>query len=236
MWLGDYSFLNLLGILLQAAFIQNILLANFLGMCSYLACSSRFSTANGLGMSVALVLTITGSINWLVHTFITGPKALSWVSPSFAEIDLSFLELITFIVVIAAFTQILELLLEKVSRELYLSLGIFLPLIAVNCAILGGVLFGITKNYPFIPMVIFSLGAGCGWWLAIVLFATIREKLAYSNIPAPMQGAGISFITTGLMAMAFMSLTGIDISKPEATSYVIADNTPEQQTDSLSAN
>lgn len=220
MWLGNYSFLNLLGILLQSVFIQNILLSNFLGMCSYLACSARVSTANGLGMSVALVLTVTGSINWLVHTFITGPKALTWISPSFAQVDLSFLELITFIVVIAAFTQILELILEKVSRELYLSLGIFLPLIAVNCAILGGVLFGITRGYPFIPMVIFCFGSGCGWWLAIVLFATIREKLAYSDIPTNLQNMGISFITTGLIAMAFMSLTGIDLTKIDSSSAV----------------
>ncbi|MEF9497282.1 NADH:ubiquinone reductase (Na(+)-transporting) subunit E [Chlamydia sp. 04-14] len=217
MWLGEYTWLNVFGIFLQATFIQNILLSNFLGMCSYLACSARVSTANGLGMSVALVLTVTGSINWVVHKFITGPKALTWISPSLANVNLNFLELIIFIVVIAAFTQILELLLEKVSRNLYLSLGIFLPLIAVNCAILGGVLFGITRNYPFIPMMIFSLGAGCGWWLAIVLFATIKEKLAYSDIPKNLQGMGISFITTGLIAMAFMSLTGIDISKPSAT-------------------
>ncbi|ASD30523.1 NADH:ubiquinone reductase (Na(+)-transporting) subunit E [Chlamydia abortus] len=217
MWLGEYTWLNVFGIFLQATFIQNILLSNFLGMCSYLACSGRVSTANGLGMSVALVLTVTGSINWFVHAFITGPKALTWLSPALANVNLNFLELIIFIVVIAAFTQILELFLEKVSRNLYLSLGIFLPLIAVNCAILGGVLFGITRNYPFIPMMIFSLGAGCGWWLAIVLFATIKEKLAYSDIPKNLQGMGISFITTGLIAMAFMSLTGIDISKPSTT-------------------
>ncbi|WP_201456802.1 NADH:ubiquinone reductase (Na(+)-transporting) subunit E [Chlamydia sp. 17-3921] len=217
MWLGQYTWLNVFGILLQAAFIQNILLSNFLGMCSYLACSSKVSTANGLGMSVALVLTVTGSLNWVIHQFLTRPQALTWISPSlFSSINLGFLELIIFIVVIAAFTQILELFLEKVSRELYLSLGIFLPLIAVNCAILGGVLFGITRNYPFIPMVIFSLGAGCGWWLAIVLLATIKEKLAYSDIPKNLQGIGISFITTGLMAMAFMSLTGIDIAQPSA--------------------
>ena len=225
MWLGDYSLVNLLGIFLQAAFIQNILLSTFLGMCSYLACSSRLSTANGLGMSVALVLTITGSINWLVHHFITGPHALAWLSPALADIDLSFLELITFIVVIAAFTQILELLLERFSRNLYLALGIFLPLIAVNCAMLGGVLFGITRNYPFFPMVVFSLGSGCGWWLAIVLFATIREKLAYSNVPKHLQGMGISFIMTGLIAMAFMGLTGIDISKPTSKAAIVTSAT-----------
>ncbi|AEB41653.1 NADH:ubiquinone reductase (Na(+)-transporting) subunit E [Chlamydia pecorum] len=227
MWLGEYTWLNIFGIFLQATFIQNILLSNFLGMCSYLACSSKVSTANSLGMSVALVLTITGSLNWFIHQFLTKPKALVWISPSLASINLSFLELIIFIVVIAAFTQILELFLEKVSRELYLSLGIFLPLIAVNCAILGGVLFGITRNYPFIPMVIFSLGSGCGWWLAIVLLATIKEKLAYSNIPQNLKGMGISFITTGLMAMAFMGLTGIDISQPKKVSSFYQEETEQ---------
>lgn len=213
MWLGSYSWINLVGVFLQAAFVQNILLVNFLGMCSYLACSSRVTTANGLGMSVALVLTITGSINWLIHKFITGPHALAWISPLLANLNLDFLELIVFIIVIAAFTQILELLLERFSRNLYLSLGIFLPLIAVNCAILGGVLFGITREYPFIPMVVFSFGSGCGWWIAILLFATIREKLSYSNVPKNLQGTGIAFITTGLIALAFMGLTGIDIVK-----------------------
>ena len=164
-----------------------------------------------------------------MHRFITGPQALSWLSPKLADIDLSFLELITFIVVIAAFTQILELLLERFSRNLYLALGIFLPLIAVNCAILGGVLFGITRNYPFLPMVVFSLGSGCGWWLAIVLFATIREKLAYSDIPQHLQGMGISFITTGLIAMAFMGLTGIDISKPTTKSVVAKNVAPKNK-------
>lgn len=219
MWFGNYSWLNLLGIFLQATFVQNILLVNFLGMCSYLACSSRVTTANGLGMSVALVLTITGSINWMIHKFITGPHALAWISPLFADLNLDFLELIVFIIVIAAFTQILELLLERFSRNLYLSLGIFLPLIAVNCAILGGVLFGITRDYPFVPMVVFSFGSGCGWWIAILLFATIREKLAYSNIPQHLRGTGIAFITTGLIALAFMGLTGIDITKaPQSSS------------------
>lgn len=230
MWLGDYSWLNVFGIFLQATFIQNILLSNFLGMCSYLACSSRVSTANGLGMSVALVLTVTGSINWIVHTFITKPQALVWLSPKLSTINLNFLELIVFIIIIAAFTQILELFLEKACRNLYLSLGIFLPLIAVNCAILGGVLFGITRNYPFIPMIIFSLGSGCGWWLAIVLFATIKEKLAYSDIPKNLQGMGISFITTGLIAMAFMSLTGIDIAKPKVKNQTLSVETAAKST------
>lgn len=217
MWLGNYTCLNLIGIFIQSAFIQNILLSYFLGMCSYLACSNRISTANGLGISVALVLTISGSINWLVHNFITSKGALSWLSwlnPNFKNLNLEFLELIIFIAIIAAFVQILELILEKISQPLYRSLGIFLPLIAVNCAILGGVLFGITRNYPFIPMVVFSFGAGCGWWLAIIILASIKEKLTYSNLPKGLSNMGISFIITGLIAMVFMGLTGIDLSQP----------------------
>lgn len=217
MWLGDYTFLNLIGIFIQSTFIQNILLSYFLGMCSYLACSNRISTANGLGISVALVLTISGGINWLVHRFITGKGALSWLSSlnaNFKTLNLEFLELIIFISIIAAFVQILELILEKVSQSLYRSLGIFLPLIAVNCAILGGVLFGITRNYPFIPMVVFSCGSGCGWWLAILILASIKDKLSYSNLPKGLSDMGISFIVTGLIAMVFMGLTGIDLSQP----------------------
>ncbi|WP_213318483.1 NADH:ubiquinone reductase (Na(+)-transporting) subunit E [Chlamydiifrater volucris] len=217
MLMGDYSWLGLFGILIQAIFIQNILLSNFLGMCSYLACSAKVSTANGLGMSVALVLTLTGSINWLIHSFITGPGAFSrfsFLPSTLISINLSYLEFIVFIAVIAAFTQLLEIILEKISHSLYLSLGIFLPLIAVNCAILGGILFGITRNLPFLPMVVFCFGSGVGWWLAIVLLAAINEKLTYSNIPQNLKGMGIAFITTGLMAMAFMGLTGIELTKP----------------------
>ncbi len=217
MWLENYTYLNLIGIFIQSAFIQNILLSYFLGMCSYLACSNRISTANGLGVSVAVVLTISGSINWLVHSFVTGKGALSWLSSinsNFKNLNLEFLELIIFIAIIAAFVQILELILEKISQPLYRSLGIFLPLIAVNCAILGGVLFGITRNYPFIPMIVFCCGSGCGWWLAILILASIKEKLTYSNLPKGLSDMGISFIVTGLIAMVFMGLTGIDLSQP----------------------
>lgn len=217
MWLGNYSWINLLGLLIQTVFIQNILLSYFLGMCSYLACSNRVSTANGLGIAVALVLFITGGLNWFVHQFITGKGALAWLSftgLNTAQIDLSFLELIVFISVIAAFVQVLEILIERFSPGLYLSLGMFLPLITVNCAILGGVLFGITREYPLIPILVFSLGSGIGWWLAILLIAAIREKLTYSKIPKGLQGMGITFIMTGLMAMAFMGLLGIDLATP----------------------
>lgn len=217
MWLGNYSWINLLGLLIQTVFIQNILLSYFLGMCSYLACSNRVTTANGLGIAVALVLVVAGGLNWFVHQFITGKGALAWLSFTgldTAQIDLSFLELIVFISVIAAFVQVLEIVIERFSPTLYLSLGMFLPLITVNCAILGGVLFGITREYPLIPILVFSLGSGIGWWLAILLIAAIREKLTYSKIPKGLQGMGITFIMTGLMAMAFMGLLGIDLATP----------------------
>lgn len=218
MWMGEYTFLNLIGLLIQSMFIQNILLSYFLGMCSYLACSNRVPTANGLGLAVAIVLACSGVLNWFVHQFITGKGALTWLSfvgINAAEIDLSFLDLIIFISVIAAFVQVLEIIIERFSPGLYYSLGMFLPLITVNCAILGGVLFGITREYPLFAILIFSLGAGMGWWLAIVLIAAIREKLTYSHIPTGLQGMGITFIMTGLMAMAFMGLLGIDLATPK---------------------
>lgn len=217
MWMGPYTWLNLLGLLVQSIFLQNILLSYFLGMCSYLACSTRVTTANGLGLAVAVVLTISGILNWFIHRFITGPGALSWIhwgGFEGASLDLSFLELIVFISVIAAFTQILEMLIEHFFPPLYHSLGIFLPLIAVNCAILGGVLFAITREYPLAANFIFSLGSGVGWWLAIVLMAAIREKLRYSDIPHGLHGMGITFIVNGLMAMTFMGLLGIDLAFP----------------------
>jgi len=217
MWMGEYTLLNLLGLLIQSIFIQNILLSYFLGMCSYLACSNRVPTANGLGMAVTVVLTCAGAINWFVHQYITAKGALTWLSFTgleAAQIDLGFLELIIFISVIAAFVQVLEIVIERFSPPLYHSLGMFLPLITVNCAILGGVLFGITREYPFVPIVVFSFGAGIGWWVAIALIAAIREKLTYSAIPKGLQGMGITFIMTGLMAMAFMGLLGIDLAEP----------------------
>lgn len=227
MWMGDYTVMNLLGLLIQSIFIQNILLAYFLGMCSYLACSNRVTTAHGLGMAVAVVLTAAGALNWLVHQYITGSGALSWLEftgLNAASIDLSFLELIVYISVIAAFVQVLEIVIERYSPPLYNALGMFLPLITVNCAILGGVLFMVTREYPLIPALVFSLGSGLGWWIAIVLIAAIREKLRYSHIPKGLQGMGITFITTGLMAMAFMGLLGIDLARPSGQKLP----TPEQ--------
>lgn len=217
MWIGDYTFLNLLGLLIQSIFIQNILLSYFLGLCSYLAVSSRVTTANGLGMAVTVVLIAAGTLNWFVHEFITGKGALSWLSfigIDGSKIDLSFLELIVYISVIAAFVQVLEILIDRFSPKLYHALGMFLPLITVNCAILGGVLFAITREYPLVSVIVFSFGSGLGWWLAIALIAAIREKLTYSEIPKGLQGMGITFIMTGLMAMAFMGLLGIDLATP----------------------
>ncbi len=229
MWMGDYTPLNLLGLLIQSVFIQNILLSYFLGMCSYLACSNRVPTANGLGMAVTVVLTAAGALNWFVNQFITGKGALKWLSfigIDGAQIDLSFLELIVFISVIAAFVQVLEIVIERFAPALYHSLGMFLPLITVNCAILGGVLFGVTREYPMIPNLVFSFGAGLGWWIAIALIAAIREKLTYSNIPPGLRGMGITFIMTGLMAMAFMGLLGIDLARPSGQDLPIQEDSP----------
>lgn len=216
MWMGDYTAINLLGLFLQSAFIQNILLFYFLGMCSYLACSNKISTANGLGIAVTFVVTIAGILNWFVHRFITGEGALRWLSAYGIDgkaINLNFLELIIFISVIAAFVQVLEIVIDKFSPTLYAALGVYLPLITVNCAILGACLFATTREYPFIPNIVYVFGSGLGWWLAITLIASIREKLKYSNIVPGLRGMGITFVMTGLMAMAFMALTGIQLEK-----------------------
>lgn len=229
MWMGNYSVLNLLGLLIQTLFIQNILLSYFLGMCSYLSCSNRVTTANGLGMAVTIVLAASGVLNWFVHQFITGKGALVWLDfmgINASAIDLSFLELIIFISVIAAFVQVLEIIIERFSPTLYYALGMFLPLITVNCAILGGVLFMVTREYPLLPALFFSLGSGLGWWLAIALIAAIREKLQYSKIPTGLRGMGITFIMTGLMAMAFMGLLGIDLARPSGQKLPTAEETP----------
>jgi Na+-transporting NADH:ubiquinone oxidoreductase subunit E len=220
MWMGNYEHLNLLGLIIQATFIENFILANFLGMCTYLACSTKLKTANGLGLAVVFVLTVSGVLNWAVFHFVTGPGALSWLSVvgiNASTIDLSFLNFLLFISVIAGFVQILEIIIEKVSPALYLSLGLYLPLIAVNCAILGACLFALTRDYPLIPNLIYVFGAGIGWWLAIALIAAIREKLATSNVVPALRGMGITFIMTGLMAMAFQGFTGIKLATPSGT-------------------
>jgi Na+-transporting NADH:ubiquinone oxidoreductase subunit E len=191
----------------KSIFIENILLAYFLGMCSFLACSKKVETAIGLGFAVIFVLTITTPTNWALNHFLLNKGALSWAG--MPEADLSFLSFIAFIAVIAAMVQIVEMVIDKVSPKLYAALGIFLPLIAVNCAILGASLFMAEREYTFGESVVFGLGSGIGWALAIVAMAAIRKKLEYSNIPRPLRGLGITMIITGLMAMAFMCFAGI---------------------------
>lgn len=217
MWMGGYDHVSVFGLLIQAVLIENFLLANFLGMCTYLACSTKLKTANGLGVAVVFVLTVSGFLNWFVHRFITGPSALAWldyVGLNASNIDLNFLEFLIFISVIAGFTQILEIVLEKFSPALYNSLGVYLPLIAVNCAILGACLFAVTRDYPFFPNLVYVFGSGVGWWLAIALIAAIREKLITSNVVPGIRGMGITFIMTGLMSMAFQGFTGIKLAVP----------------------
>ncbi|CCB87209.1 NADH:ubiquinone reductase (Na(+)-transporting) subunit E [Parachlamydia acanthamoebae] len=231
--MGDYTSLNLLGLFIQAVFIENFLLANFLGMCTYLACSTKLKTANGLGVAVVLVLTVAGILNWCVHQFITAPGALSWLSYfgiDAAKVDLNFLEFLLFISVIAGFTQMIEIIIEKVSPALYSSLGLYLPLIAVNCAILGACLFAVTRNYPFIPNLMYVFASGMGWWLAIALVAAIREKLAISNVVPGLRGMGITFIVSGLMAMAFQGFTGIKLATPSGSALENANSAIEMQT------
>jgi Na+-transporting NADH:ubiquinone oxidoreductase subunit E len=232
MWFGTYESLNHLGLLIQAIFIENFLLANFLGMCTYLACSTKLKTANGLGIAVVFVLTVSGVLNWCVHQFVTSPGALSWLSMfgiNASTIDLSFLEFLLFISVIAGFVQILEILIENISPALYLSLGLYLPLIAVNCAILGACLFAVAREYPFFPNLIYVFGSALGWWLAIALMAAIREKLSTSNVVPALKGMGITFITTGLMAMAFQGFTGIKLSTPTGGEVEVAPQTILQE-------
>ncbi len=202
---------HLLNIFVKSIFIENMVLAYFLGMCSYLAVSKNVKTAAGLGMAVIFVLTITVPLNWLIKHFFLDPGALVWLSPALADVDLSFLEFIMFIAVIASMVQLVEIVIEATSQELYNALGIFLPLIAVNCAILGGALFMAERDYTFSESIAFSLGAGIGWALAIVLIAAIREKIRYAHIPKPLRGLGIAFILTGLLGIAFMSFAGIQL-------------------------
>lgn len=217
MWMGTYSLLNLFGLLIQAIFIENFLLVNFLGMCTYLACSNKLKTANGLGLAVVFVLTVSGVINWFVQHYVTAPGALSWLGVfgiDATHIDLGFLQFLLFISIIAGFTQILEIIIEKVAPALYMTLGIYLPLIAVNCAILGACLFAVTRDYPFVPNLFYVFGSALGWWLAIALIAAIREKIVNSDVVPGLRGMGITFIMSGLMSMAFMGFTGIKLATP----------------------
>ncbi len=201
-----------ISLFVKSIFVDNMIFAYFLGMCSYLAVSKNVKTASGLGAAVIFVLLVTLPINYLLNTYVLSPGALKWLSPSLASIDLSFLSFITFIAVIAAITQLVEMVVEKFAPALYSELGIFLPLIAVNCAILGGSLFMQQKDFVNVgEATVYALGSGIGWFLAIVTLAAIREKMSYSNVPAPLKGIGITFITVGLMAMAFMTFMGISL-------------------------
>ena len=197
---------------IKSVFVDNMIFAYFLGMCSYLAVSKTVKTSAGLGLAVTFVLVVTVPVNYLVNKYLLAPGALAWISPKLATVDLSFLTYIIFIAIIAAIVQILEIIIETFTPSLYSALGIFLPLIAVNCAILGCSLFMQERGFSNVgEAAVFGLGSGIGWLLAIVAIASIREKLRYSKIPKGLQGVGISFIITGLMGIAFMAFMGIKL-------------------------
>jgi Na+-transporting NADH:ubiquinone oxidoreductase subunit E len=202
---------NLINIGVRSIFIDNMIFAYFLGMCSFLAISKKVSTAFGLGVAVIFVLGLTVPINWLVQNYVLTAGALAWISPEFASIDLNFLQFIVFISVIAAVTQLTEMAVEKFSPALYGTLGIFLPLIAVNCSILGGALFMVGRPYDLTEATVFGFGSGIGWMLAIVALAGVREKMKYSNVPGPLKGLGITFILVGLMSFGFLSFLGFSL-------------------------
>lgn len=208
---------NLLNIFVKSIFVENMVFAFFFGMCSYIAVSKTVKTAMGLGIAVIFVMLVTVPVNYLLNVYILREGALVWLNPAYgiegnATIDLSFLSFIIFIAVIASIVQLVEMVVEKFTPALYNQLGIFLPLIAVNCAIMGGSLFMQQRDYANVgEATVFALGSGIGWWLAIISIAAIREKIAYSNVPAPLKGAGITFILTGLMGLAFMIFLGIKL-------------------------
>jgi len=200
---------NLISIFLNSVFVGNILLAYFLGMCSFLAISRNLETATGLGFAVTFVLAVTTPVNWLIYHFLLSPGALRWAG--LPDVDLSYLKFIIFIAVIAGIVQALEMIIDRYSPPLYTALGVFLPLIAVNCAILGTSLFMVERNYSFVESVVFGTGSGFGWMLAIVTMAGIRKKLRYADVPDGLEGFGISMIIAGLMAMSFMLFSGITL-------------------------
>jgi len=200
-----------LSLAVKAIFVENMALAFFLGMCSFLAVSKKVETAIGLGAAVIFVLSITCPLNQVLYHFLLQEGALAWVSPSLAEVDLSFLSFLTFIGTIAAMVQIVEMALDKYLPTLYASLGIFLPLIAVNCAILGASLFMVERDYGFGESIVYGVGSGIGWALAVIALAALREKMRYSHIPEGLRGLGITFILTGLMAIGFMAFAGIQL-------------------------
>ncbi|RLD61386.1 MAG: NADH:ubiquinone reductase (Na(+)-transporting) subunit E [Bacteroidetes bacterium] len=203
---------HLFNIFIKSIFVDNLVFSTFLGMCSYLAVSKTVKTSAGLGIAVVFVLTITVPVNYLLENYILKQGALSWLDSSFSDVDLSFLSFIMFIAVIASMVQLVEMIIEKYSPTLYSQLGIFLPLIAVNCAILGGSLFMQQKQFDTISeATVYGFGSGIGWLFAIITLAAIREKLEYSNVPKPLRGLGITFIVTGLMSLAFMGFMGIKL-------------------------
>jgi len=204
--------MDYINIFVKSIFIDNMVFAYFLGMCSYLAVSKTVKTAVGLGAAVIFVLFVTVPVNFWLDQYVLRPGALSWLGEEYASIDLSFLSFIMFIAVIASMVQLVEMIVERFAPALYGALGIFLPLIAVNCAILGGSLFMQLKDFANVgEAAVYGLGSGIGWFLAILAIAAIREKIAYSNVPAPLKGLGITFIITGLMAIGFMSFSGIKL-------------------------
>lgn len=200
---------NLISIFVDSVFVGNILLAYFLGMCSFLAVSKNLRTSLGLGIAVVFVLAITTPVNWLIYRHLLAPGALAWAGLS--DVDLSFLKLILFIAIIAGIVQMVEMVIDRYSQALYNALGVFLPLITVNCAVLGVSLFMVERSYTFAETVVYGVGSGIGWLLAIVSMATIKIKLRYADVPEGLQGFGINMITTGLMAMAFMLFSGITL-------------------------
>ena len=200
---------NLISIALNSVFVGTILLAYFLGMCSYIAVSKNMETATGLGFAVIFVLAVTTPANWLVYHYLLAPGALAWAG--LPGIDLSFLKFVLFIAVIAGMVQGVEMILDRFSPALYTALGVFLPLITVNCAILGASLFMVEREYTFSESVVFGIGSGVGWMLAIVSMAAIRRKLRYADVPQGLQGFGVTMIVTGLIAMAFMLFSGITL-------------------------
>ena len=200
---------NLINIFVKSIFIENMVFAYFLGMCSFIAVSKNIETATGLGFAVIFVLTVTSPVNWVIYHGLLAPGALSWAG--FPDLDLSFLKFITFIAVIAAIVQAVEMIIDKYSPLLYTTLGVFLPLIAVNCAILGTALFMVERNYTLMESIVFGAGSGTGWMLAIVSMAAIRNKVKYSDVPEGLKGFGITMIIAGLMAMTFMMFSGITL-------------------------
>jgi len=198
-----------LSLFVKSVFVENILLSFFLGMCSFLAVSKKVETAIGLGLAVTFVMTITTPVNWAVNNYLLKDGALAWAG--LPKVDLSFLGFITFIATIAALVQLVEMVIDRYSPKLYAALGIFLPLIAVNCAILGASLFMVERNYTFGDSLVYGFGAGSGWFLAIVAMASIRQKIRYSNVPSGLKGLGITMLITGLMSMAFMLFSGIKL-------------------------